>query len=164
MVSPAQRLIGNRPWSTIGATLSITARPRPSAPVLLATGSTGVFEQQNRQRRQREGERVGAAVRSRGHGVRAAEISHPASAVLSRVAVQRLAPVAGVGNTDHVIRARNGREVADDQDRGGVASRLAQEAHYAVIAVSKVDPLESTRLEILLVQSACGPVVAVEIA
>src|ERR1700723_3872589 len=95
--SPAMRLAGNRPPSTRGRTASMTARPLPPAMPTGASGpgagagaGVGVFlagalrlalatgfpaQDEGRQRRQIEVDRLNAAVRTHGYGFDAAQIA-----------------------------------------------------------------------------------------
>ena len=55
------------------------------------------------------------AMNGQGSRVRAARIALPAAAVERRIAVQHLLPVAAKRNTDAIVVARHGGEVADKQ-------------------------------------------------
>src|SRR5205085_2001068 len=146
-VSPATRLIANRPPSTAGATFSITTRMRPSAgsddgciepPVFLLLNGCWLQEQY-RKRRQRQGERVRTALRRHRRGLDAAQVADAAAAVNARIAIQALAPKAAVRRTDNVVVARNRREVAYNDQRSP-RPRFAQKAQHARLGIVVVDP------------------------
>src|SRR5262245_22140448 len=86
-------------------------------------------------------------------------VADAAAAVFIGIAVEQLAPVAGLGHPHAVVLARYGREVEDNHDH--VARRLvghAQEADRAGVAIIGVDPLETALVEVVLVQGGLGAV------
>src|SRR5687767_10404334 len=166
------RLASNRPQSISGITRSITARTRPSAaPRVLPRGDLParfgslafMAEVEDRQRRQRYANRMIPPVRRYRTGLRAAVVAHAAAAVVGRVRVQDLAPVAPVRYADQVILARDRGEVADDEHRAVAVARLADEGQRAVLGIAAVDPLEACVLEVDLVQRAFAGVDAIQI-
>src|SRR5574339_572683 len=99
-----QRFTAKRPASTLGATLSITTRRRPSSgSATLRLGIGLGAQEQDRERRQAQGQGVIAAVRAHRRGLDGAEVAHAAAAVDRRVAVEDLAPEAAVRRTDEVV-------------------------------------------------------------
>src|SRR5579875_3167689 len=129
------------------------------------TPSTGLpFEDEGRERRQDQPQRARMAMGRHLLGPGAAAIPEIAAAIDGGVAVEPLAPEAGIGHANAVVEARHRREIAGDE---GEAVRLAaapQEDDDAVLIIIGDEPLEARRLEVLLVESRQLPVQAVEIA
>src|SRR5450432_201543 len=88
--------------------------------------------------------------------------SDAVAAVSDGVAVRDRAPDSRPRNADPVARPRNGREVEGGENRfpGG---RKTEEGDHALRAVAEVDPLESRRIEIELVESPLFPIEPIQI-
>src|SRR5690606_8568596 len=91
-----------------------------------------------------------------------AEIALPAAAVLARVAVQELAPVAAAGHPDLVALPRHRGEVCDDERLAPrrVPAQVRQHARLGIVAVH---PLEAARVEVALPERGLRPVDAVQV-
>src|SRR5258708_20804528 len=137
--SPAMRLAGNRPPSTLGKTASITARTLPSAtaaavPVVSAVPAVSAVllvpavpalrlalaiafpaQDDGRERRQREAQGFDAAVRTHRHGFNGAQVSPACAAVVFRIGVDEFAPEPARRYADQKILARHRRKIAHHQ-------------------------------------------------
>ena len=69
-------------------------------------------------------------------GLYSAQVADAAAGVFAGVAVEHFAPIAAVGNADAVSDARDGREVADDQDRVLRDSRFCVTSEIVLVALS----------------------------
>ncbi len=85
------------------------------------------FEEESRQRRQRQAQRERPAVGGMSIGMHASQVPHATSAVFLGVAVQKLAPEATGGHAYPVSVARYGSEIADDHNFIGRRPALAQQ-------------------------------------
>src|SRR5206468_1860776 len=87
-----------------------------------------------------------------------------AASVQGRVAVEDLLPAPPLGHANPVVVARDGSEVADNEQL--VVSRLplAQETDHALLGVVAVDPLKPRLFTIELVQGRLAAVEGVEVA
>src|ERR1700722_14154126 len=103
------------------------------------------------------------AVRRQRRSLDGAEIALTAAAVDGRVAVEALAPAAGARHPDAVVMAQHRSEVADHEHRR-TRLVLAQERDHAGLAVMAVDPLETLRGEVELVERRRSAIEAVQIA
>src|SRR5579863_6377827 len=168
--SPAMRLAANRPPSTTGSSASMTARTLPSAMAAvpsdfgleLATGFPA--QHQGRERRQTEGDRLNAAVRTHGRGFHAAQVAPAGAAIIPGIRIDDLAPDAARRHADEKIGAWHRREVTHHQQRRAASGRLSQEGDDAHLGVVDIHPLESVRREIDLVQRGLAPIYAIQIA
>src|SRR4051794_15705534 len=143
-VSPMMRFAGKRPQSTSGRTRSMTARTRPSARVrrglrALALGVRGslafMLEINHRERRQRDAYRVKPAVNRHRMRIDTTVIAHSAAAVNRCVRVQQLFPEARFGDTQEIVFARHGCEVADDEHGTAAGPRVTNERERAFIGI-----------------------------
>src|ERR1700722_13589083 len=120
-------------------------------------------EEQHAERRQAQREGVEAAVRGQGGGLDAAKVADAAAAILDRVAVQTLAPVAAARYPDTIVGARERREVAHDENHFTVAA-LSQKRDHARLVVVAVDPFEAFPVEVEGVERRGTRVEAVQFA
>src|SRR5690242_10840476 len=115
---------------------------------LTACSSLFRLEDEHGEWREGNGERV--AVLLIGHGDRfgAAVVAEVAAAVERGIAVQELAPVAAARHADAVIVPRNGREVANHEQRRHALAGLAQEREHALLPVAALHPAEPIGREV----------------
>src|ERR1700722_1535069 len=156
--SPATRRTGVLPPSICGWMFSMTTRIVPMAAYPLISIRR---EEQHAERRQAQREGMEAAVRGQRSRLDAAEVAEAAAAILERVAVQALAPVAAAGYSHAIVAARERREVAHDENHLTFAV-LSQKRDHARLAVVAVDPLEALPVEVEGVERRGTRIEAVE--
>src|SRR5690242_1992674 len=122
-----------------------------------------MLEKQYGQRRQRYADRMIPPVGRNGVRVDATEIAHAAAAINGRVGVDDLPPVSRERNAEKVILARHGREIAGDENHLLAVAALADVRECALLGVAAVDPLETVRVEVELVERGLGRVDTIEI-
>ncbi len=89
---------------------------------------------------------------------------HTRTAVPAVVRVQPQLPRAKAWDTDPIIRAHDGREIANDEYGRCAVAAPAQVRENAVVGVAAVDPGEAAALAIEFVQRGHAPVERIEIA
>src|SRR5580704_11240210 len=105
-----------------------------------------------------------AAVLGLAFGDHAASIADATSCVVAAVAVEKLAPASPDRNAYPIILARDGREVARDQDHFLRSLALAQQRDDAARAVIAIDPLKAGIFEFLIVQRRLASIEMVQVA
>ena len=88
-----------------------------------------MLEDQHRQWRQAQVQRLVAAVRGHRHGVDPTQVADAAAAVQPGVAVEQFAPTPGLRHADQVVVARHRCEIGHHEHRRAIA-RLAQEGQH----------------------------------
>src|SRR6266540_3187884 len=127
-------------------------------------GRSGRLQDQDRERGQRERERVRLSLPRRRLGPRAALVSEVAAAILARVTVDQLLVIARPWDPDPVGVAWYWREVAYDEHEVAGVPGASHERHHALLPVGAVDPRESGRVGVELMERALAPVEPVEVA
>src|SRR5271165_3665667 len=90
--------------------------------------------------------------------VNSSEVSHSAASVVGGVAVQQLSPESARSNSQAIGQSRHRRKIAHHHDPAFRRLPFSQKGNCAVLAVVAVNPLETGRVRIELVQSLILPI------
>src|SRR6202034_1308213 len=155
--SPITRFTGNCPQSTRGVMFSMTTLAR-----LIPTASAR-RQEQGRERRQTQREGMMPPARRQRRGFPAPEVAGVAAAVVPRITVETLLPVAATRSADAEVIARHRREVADDQHHVARVVAFAQEGESARLGVVAVNPFEAIGGKVPLVECRRVAIEAVQV-
>src|SRR4051794_40310470 len=136
---------GWRVASTAGAAFFRVRRAVAAGGLRAGVGRSGGLigrEQNGGERRKRQRQGMAAALGADRRGLHPAEIAHATAAIDRRIAVEDLAPAAGLRHAQDVIRAGHRREITNDEHRR-TGTPEAQESEHARLGVAEVDPFEA---------------------
>src|ERR687896_1114376 len=92
------------------------------------------------------------------------KIPVPAPAVKLRITIQEFLPPAAAWRTDPIIEPRHRGEISHHQDEGVRTFRFPYETDDALLCIMDVDPLESRRGEIELMERRFKPAELIQIS
>src|SRR5215510_9556405 len=129
----------------------------------MSTLSAVVLEKQGRQRWYRQRDGMSPAVERDRHSLHTTEVSPSTPAILHGVAVQELLPETAAGSAKTIVLAGNGSEVADDEYDVFRGVSFPNETNDTGFSVITINPLETRRIQIKLVQRGFAPIEPIEL-